>query len=75
MKSYFEGYAYGRKGTYHLIQYFDGQRIRESSVAVADGKIFYLERTIPGIIEVGMNYRTAKRRVASYEEKAKRRVG
>ena len=73
MKSFFEGYACGRRRTYHLIQFYDGQRIRESSVAVVDGKICYLERTIPGIIEVGMNYRTAKRRVASYEEKVTRR--
>ena len=74
MKSYFEGNGiFGMK--HHLIQYFDGHRIREVSVTTLDGKIHWSESTVCGILEPGLDYRTAKRRLASYEEKGTRRIG
>ena len=74
MRSYFEGnMEFGLK--HHLIQYFDGFHMREATVTTLGGKIYYTERTIPNILEVGMDYRTAKRRLASYEEKCTRRIG
>lgn len=74
MKSYLEGPHIG--GTkLHLIQYFDGFRIREISLLTLDGNIHWLEKTVPGILETGTNYRTAKRRLAAYEERCTRRIG
>ena len=74
MKSYFEGNAYGGSKL-HTVQYFDGQRIRESSVYTYQGEIVSTERTVSGILEPGMNYRTACRRLSSYEERCTRRIG
>ena len=74
MKSYFNGNGIG--GTkMHMIHYFDGFRIREVYVTTKDGVICWTENTIPNLLEVGMNYRTAKRRLTSYEEKCTRRIG
>jgi hypothetical protein len=74
MKSYFDGNHIG--GTkLHLIQYFDGQRIREISLLTLNGNISWLERTIPGILETGIKYRTAKQRLAAYEKRCCQRIG
>ena len=74
MKSYYEGKTnVGAK--LHMVQYFDGQRIRESSVVVVDGVISYTERIVQGILETGIPYKTAKRRLAAYEERCTRRIG
>ena len=74
MKSYFMGTGFaGSKD--HMIQYFDGQRLRQSYVRTYQDEIISTERTIPGILEPGMSYRTAYRRLASYEERCTRRIG
>ena len=74
MRSFFEGNdMYGR--THHTVQYFDGQRVRESSVYCWKGEIAWAERTIPGILQVGIRFQTAKRRLAAYEERCTRRIG
>ena len=75
MRSYFDGYGLTRNTKYHMVQFFDGQRIREISLTVYCHRISYIEREIPGVIEEQMDYRTAKRRLAAYEERCTRRIG
>lgn len=74
MKSYFGGCGTG--GTkLHMIHYFDGQRIREIEVMTLSGNVYWTERTIPGILEIGIKWTTAKRRLASLEKQASSRIG
>lgn len=61
--------------TWHLVQYFDGRRIREISVKTYEGVICWTEYELPGIIENGVNFRTAKKRLAAYENRCSRRIG
>jgi len=74
MKSYFGGCGTGDT-MLHMIEYFDGQRIRQIEVHTLSGIICWTEKTIPGILENGINFRTAKRRLASLEKKATQRIG
>lgn len=74
MKSYYLGNGTG--GTkMHMLHYFDGFRIREVFAHTHNGVVCWTDHNITGILAVGMNYRTAKRRLASLEEKATRRIG
>lgn len=73
MKSYFHGYGIDRTEKFHMIQFFDGQRMREISVVVFGDTINWLEHSIPGVIENFMDYQTAKRRIAAYEKASMRR--
>lgn len=68
MKSIYEGCGTGDTSL-HMIQYFDGQRAREIEVMTLSGKVSWTERVIPGIIETGIDYRTAKRRIAAMERR------
>lgn len=72
MSSYFEGRGIGGT-TWHTVHFYDGQRVREVSVNVYAGNVIGLENSIPGLIETGMNYKTAKRRIAAYEKASMRR--
>ena len=74
MKSYYEGRGIGDT-CLHMIQYFDGWKIREISVVTLNSKITWVERSIHEILEPGINYRTAKRRLAALEKKATQRIG
>ena len=74
MKSYFGGCGTGDT-MLHMIQYFDGQKIREIEISTLNGIIYWTEKTVPGIIEKGINYRTAKRRLAALEKKSTQRIG
>lgn len=74
MKSYFGGCGTGDT-MLHMIHYFDGQRIREIEVMTLAGNVYWTEKVIPGILEPGINYRTAKRRIAALEKRCTRRIG
>ena len=74
MKSYYGGCGTGDTKL-HMVHYFDGQRLREIELTTLDGNICWTEKTVPGILEPGINYRTAKRRLAAYEERCTRRIG
>lgn len=75
MKSYFNGYGIDKNEKFHMIHVFDGQRVREIHCVVFGKTINWLDREIPGVIEKFMDYPTAKRRLAAYEERATRRIG
>lgn len=74
MKSIYGGCGTGDTRL-HMVQYFDGQRIREIELMTLEGRIYWVEKTIPGILEVGQNYRTAKRRLAALERRCSSRIG
>jgi len=74
MKSIYGGCGTGDTQL-HLIQYFDGQRIREYEVTTLYGKICWTEKTIPGILEIGTKYTNAKRRLARLEKRNTMRIG
>lgn len=74
MKSIYEG-RYCKKASLHTIQFFDGQHVREVELTTYDGKICWTEKVIPGILEIGINYRTAKQRIAALEKKSTMRIG
>ena len=74
MKSYHGGCGIGDTQL-HMIHYFDGFRIREIELSTLNGTICWTEKTVPGIIEVGINYRNAKRRLATYEKHCTQRIG
>lgn len=74
MKSYFGGCGTGDTKL-HMIHHFDGHRIREIEVMTLSGNVYWTERTIPGILETGIKWTTAKRRLASLEKQASRRIG
>ena len=74
MKSYFMGTGFaGSKD--HMIQYFDGHRIREITVLTHNGEIMKTESTVFGILEPGTNYRNALRKLARYENRCCQRIG
>ena len=75
MKSIYEGRHINKKTSLHMIQFFDGQDVREVELMTYDGKISWTERVIPGILEIGIDYRTAKRRIAALEKKSTMRIG
>ena len=75
MKSIYEGRHINEKTSLHAVQFFDGQRAREIELMTCDGKICWTEKVIPGILEIGINYRTAKRRIAALEKQSTRRIG
>ena len=74
MKSIYEG-RYNKKFSMHTLQFFDGQHVREVELTTYDGKICWTEKVIPGILEIGINYRTAKRRIAALEKQSTSRIG
>ena len=74
MTSHYNGCGTGDTSL-HMIHYFDGQRVREVEVITLYGKVNWTEKTIQGILEVGMDYRTAKRRLATLEKRATQRIG
>lgn len=59
----------------HMIQYFDGQRMREIECMTLYGKICWAEKTITGILENGIKYTNAKRRLATLEKRNTMRIG
>lgn len=75
MKSIYEGRHINKKTSLHTIQFFDGQRTREIELMTHGGKICWTERVISGILEIGINYKTAKRRIAALEKQSSRRIG
>lgn len=75
MKSIYEGRHLNVKTSLHMIQFFDGQDVREVELMTCNGKICWTEKVIPGILEIGIDYRTAKRRVAALEKKSTMRIG
>lgn len=75
MKSIYEGRHINDKTCLHTIRFFDGQRTREVELMTCDGKICWTEKVISGILEIGINYRTAKRRIAALEKQSTRRIG
>lgn len=75
MRSIYEGHYINKKGSMHTIQFFDGQHNREIELITYDGKICWTERVIPGILDIGINYRTAKRRIAALEKQSTMRIG
>ena len=74
MKSIYEG-RYNKKFSMHTVQFFDGQHAKEVELTIYDGKIYWTEKVIPGILEVGIDYRTAKRRISALEKKSTMRIG
>ena len=74
MKTYFNGYGINRDEKWHTIQYFNGQGIQEIYVLECLGTIQWLDNPVRGVIENFMDYKTAKRRVASYEKQAMKRI-
>lgn len=75
MKSIYNGHHINEKTSLHMIQFFDGQRTREVELMTHDGRICWTERVIPGILEIGINYKTAKKRIAALEKQSTRRIG
>ena len=75
MKTYFNGYGINHDEKWHTIQYFNGRGIQEIYVLEYLGTIQWLDNPVHGVIEKLMDYKTAKRRVASYEKQATRRIG
>ena len=75
MKSIYEGRYFNKKTSLHTIQFFDGYHVMEIEVMTCDGTICWTEKVIPGILEIGINYRTAKRRIAAMEKKSTMRIG
>ena len=75
MKSIYEGRHINKKTSLHTIQFFDGQHTREVELMTNGGKICWTERVIPGILEIGIDYKTAKRRVAALEKQSTMRIG
>lgn len=73
MNSIFNGHC-NNGASLHMVHYFDGQRLSEVELTTLAGIISWTERTVPGILEPGIDYRTAKRRLAALEEKATRRA-
>lgn len=74
MKSYFEGNLIGG-AKHHLVQYYDGQHLREVTVLTHRGEIMKTENTVFGILEPGTNYKNALRRLARYEDRCTNRIG
>ena len=74
MKSFFEGNLIGG-AKHHMVQYYDGQRIREVTVLTHNGEIMMTESEVFGILKPGTNYRNALRRLARYEDRCRRPAG
>ena len=74
MKSIYGGCGTGENTSLHMLQYFDGRKIREIELMTHSGRISWTEREISGILEVGMDYRTAKRRIAALEKRNTERI-
>lgn len=68
MKSYFGGCGTGDT-MLHMLEYFDGQHTRQVEVFTLYGVVCWTEKTIPGILETGINYKTVKRRIAAMEKR------
>ena len=74
MKSYYNGKD-NCNCSWHMMHYYDGRRIRENYVKVHNNIIQYVEFVLPGILETGINYKTAKKRLAAYEKRCTMRIG
>ena len=74
MKSIYNGNGIGGI-KYHLIQYYDGYRIKEISVNTLFGRISWTEKTIPNALEVGLKYTNAKKRLLRLEKRNTMRIG
>jgi len=72
MKSYFNGCGTGDTKL-HMIEYFDGNRIRQIELFTLCDKVYWSERYIPDILEKRMDYKTVKRRIAAYEKRIMKR--
>ncbi len=74
MKSYYNGKD-NCNCSWHMLHYFDGYRLRENYIKVYNNIIQYVEFVFPGMLETGMKYTTAKKRLAAYEKHCTMRIG